>query len=237
MTASIPVPDGHDFARNYVRWHFPVACTLLLVLSLAAFSDNLVTDIGQPSNSDPKFVVHGLFLLAWVILLAVQSMLRGLGRLPLHRRLGTWGFGVAAGVTLSTLYLFAAVWKGWAALDPEAMANRILLPCYAACMVAAYRTRRRPELHKRFVYAGTLFLLEPVLARTFDPFVAPLLPAMQPGEDEPIFYGYRVALWTGFYLALLLYDRFRLGRLHPISLGSLAATYAVYAFVMLVGLA
>ncbi|MBX2965552.1 MAG: hypothetical protein KF845_05355 [Cyclobacteriaceae bacterium] len=40
--------------KNY----FLVAGTLLLILSFIAFSDNLITDVGQESNSDPKFIMH-----------------------------------------------------------------------------------------------------------------------------------------------------------------------------------
>jgi len=40
---------------------FPIASFLLLFLTIAGFWDNLFTDVGQPSNSDPKFIVHGLF--------------------------------------------------------------------------------------------------------------------------------------------------------------------------------
>lgn len=217
------------FAPAFVRWHFPLATSLLLGLSLVAFGDNLVTDVGQPSNRDPKFIVHGLFLLAWMILLVVQSLLPRFGKLALHRRIGNYGFVVAVGVALSTLWLFAAVWKGFAALGVEAMANRLFLPLYAGCMIGAWRCRFRPDWHKRFVYCGTLFLLEPVLARTYDPLVAPLLPPYAPGTDDHLFYSYMAVVWTAFYLALLAYDRAKNGRFHPLSLGSLATAYAVYA--------
>ncbi len=38
--------------KNY----FLVASVALLLLSIIGFSDNLFTDIGQESNSDPKYV-------------------------------------------------------------------------------------------------------------------------------------------------------------------------------------
>jgi hypothetical protein len=53
-----------DFGRRLVRaemtdrvWgrYFSIVSTLLLLLSIVAFSDNLFTDVGQPSNRDPKF--------------------------------------------------------------------------------------------------------------------------------------------------------------------------------------
>ena len=214
----------------YVRGHFPAGCALLLALSLVAFWDNLVSDVTQPSNSNPVMIVHGVFLLAWMILLLVQSMLPRLGRTDLHRRLGPYIFLVGAGVVLSTVFLFAAVWKGWSALTPEVLANRILMPSYAVCLIAAYRNRMRPEWHKRLVYCGTLLLSEPVLARAFDPLVGPMLPPMAPGADMPIFYAYMVIVWTGFFVALMAYDRIKSRRIHPITAGSLAWLYAVYVF-------
>ncbi|MFD2099326.1 hypothetical protein [Flagellimonas iocasae] len=55
------------------KYYYPIVSSLLLVLSVLAFSDNLFWDIGQQSNSDPKFIVHGLFMLAWFITFVVQS--------------------------------------------------------------------------------------------------------------------------------------------------------------------
>ncbi len=216
-------------ASAYVRWHFAVGSALLLILSLVAFWDNLVTDVGQPSNADPKMVVHGLFLLAWVVLLTVQSNLPALGRLARHRQIGPFGLAVAAGVALSTLWLFVAVWRGWDVLRPEVLANRLFLALFVLWMLGAWRTRSRPDWHKRYIYLGTLFLLEPVLARNYDPLIAPLLPPYPPGEDEHLFIMYLVLSWLAFYAATLVYDRLKAGRFHRLTLVSLGANVAVHA--------
>lgn len=229
MASISTIAPWRAFAQGYIRWHFPAACGLLLLLSLVAFWDNLVSDVTQPSNSNPVMIVHGLFLLTWMILLFAQSLLPATGRTALHRRIGPYAFLIAAGVVVSTAWLFVTVWKGWAAMQPEVLANRILLPSFALCLLAGYRLRRRPDWHKRLVYCGTLLLSEPVLARTFDPLFVPLLPAMAPGADMPLFYAYMVIVWTGFFAALLLYDRLRQKRFHPVSLWSLLWLYAVYA--------
>jgi hypothetical protein len=126
---------GSKAALTYIRWHFAIGSALLLFLSLVAFGDNLVTDVGQPSNADLKMVVHGLFLLAWVSVLAAQSSLPALGKMAWHRQLGTFGFYIAAGVALSTLWLFLAVWRGWDALRPEVLANRVFLGFYVVWMI------------------------------------------------------------------------------------------------------
>ena len=102
--------------------YFSIVSVLMLFLGVVAFSDNLFTDIGQPSNRDPKFIVHGVFGLTWYVLLATQANLVRVRNLRLHRRLGIATFVVAIGVTLSTLYLFVVLWKGWANMRRPAAA-------------------------------------------------------------------------------------------------------------------
>jgi hypothetical protein len=218
---------GSKAALTYIRWHFAIGSALLLFLSLVAFGDNLVTDVGQPSNADLKMVVHGLFLLAWVSVLAAQSSLPALGKMAWHRQLGTFGFYIAAGVALSTLWLFLAVWRGWDALRPEVLANRVFLGFYVVWMIGAWQTRSRPDWHKRFIYLGTLFLLEPVLGRAYDPLVAPFLPVYPPGEDEHLFLTYLIGSWLAFYAGVLIYDWLKTGRFHRLTIISLGANIAV----------
>ena len=45
--------------------YLSITSALLLFLGVVAFSDNLLTDVAQPSNRDPKFIIHSLFGLAW----------------------------------------------------------------------------------------------------------------------------------------------------------------------------
>lgn len=155
---------------NLRRWYFPVASGLLLALTLLGFSDNLFTDVGQRSNADPMFIAHGLFCLAWMALLTVQSNLVGRGNIRLHRSLGIAGMLVAVGVVLSTLWVFVAVWKGWDAMQIVGKANRVLLPSYALFVLLGFLNRRRPDRHKRLIFIASLYMMEPVLSRAFDPF-------------------------------------------------------------------
>jgi hypothetical protein len=212
------------------RYYFPMVFALLLALSLVAFGDNLVTNVGQPSNRDPKMVVHGLFALAWMVMLVLQATFVRTGNMRWHRRLGMAGFVAAIGVTLSTLYLFVAGWKGWAVMPPEVKANRILLPSFSMLVLLAYFNRRRPDRHKRLVYAGTLCLLEPILSRCFDPLVVPLLPAMPESGMETAFLIYLAGSWSGFFISLFIYDALDLKRIHPISAASFAWVVAVNVF-------
>lgn len=206
--------------------YFSVASALLLFLSLAAFSDNLLTDIRQPSNSDPKFIVHGLFGLAWSVLLVIQANLVRTRSVQLHRKLGVATFLVAIGVTLSTLYIFIVVWKGWSHMAPEVRANRLFLAGFAACLALAWLWRSRSDRHKRLVFTASFFMLGPVLSRAYDPLIVswmePLFPALTTRVDEAGFLLFFWGTWIGFFVSLALHDWKHLRRIHRVTMAGMA---------------
>ena len=221
-------------ARRPGAWYFPIVTTLLVGLSVLAFADNLFTDVDQPSNSDPQMVVHGIFGAAWVSLFAAQAWLIFFGRIALHRRLGRWVFVVAAGMVLSTVYLFVSKFHGWAAMEPEVLANRLLLPVFVICAALAYARRDLPDWHKRLLLIGTMALLEPVLARIYDPLFGPLLPAkMSEALDTALFLSFLFGSWLWLIGSLWLYDRHVLGRIHRVTMLGSGAIVAINAFVYL----
>lgn len=213
--------------------YFPVASLLLLALTLIGFSDNLLTDVGQQSNSDPKFIVHGLFCLAWMLVFAVQTSLVRAGNIAMHRRLGQAAMVIAAGVTISTLYVFFMVWKGWAAMPIYAQANRFLLPCFAMFVGLGFLNRRRADRHKRFMYIATLFMMEPVLSRAMDPFI-PYLGFSSEAQIDRVWWIFFVITWNGFFLSLLAYDWITQRRLHPVSLAGYAVLVAIWVAVAII---
>lgn len=195
---------------------------LLLVMSVGAFSDNLFTNVGQPSNRDPKFIVHGLFGLAWYVLLAVQANLVRVRKVKIHRQVGKATFLVAVGLVLSTLYIFVAVWKGWAGMSDEAQANRLLLPGFAVCILFAWLRRAQSDWHKRLILAGTFMMLGPVLSRSYDRLIVswmePAFPAFTAQLGETGFLGYFIGVWIGLYVSLAVYDWMTLRRIHTVTL-------------------
>jgi hypothetical protein len=229
-----PYRDEQRSARLLRRCYFPVSSVLLLLLTLIGFSDNLVTDVGQPSNRDPKFIVHGLLCGAWVILLAVQASLVSAGNVRLHRKLGVAGVLIAIGVTLSTIWVFAMVWKGWGVMTPDVKANRLLLPSYSLFVALAFLRRRRPEWHKRLIYVGTLFMLEPVLARAYDPLLYPFEGWFTDRQADLAFLPWLFMVWLAFFLSLFLYDARVAGRIHPVTIGGLLWFGAIWGIVLVV---
>jgi len=216
--------------RTIHRWYFPAISILLLALTLVGFGDNLITDVGQPSNSDPKFVIHGLMCGAWMILLAAQSLLISNGNVALHRKIGLAAMAVAIGVTLSTLWVFVAVWKGWAAMSPEVKANRLFLPSYAVFVILAFRNRRRPDWHKRLILAATFFMLAPVLGRVYDPLIVdPFMTQLSEAQIEAAFLPWLFSVWIGFLLSMVLYDAIVVHRIHVVTTSALILFGTVWA--------
>ena len=218
--------------------YFSIISVCLLFLSIVAFSDNLLTDVSQPSNSDPKFIIHGLFGLAWYVLLATQANLIRVRNVKVHKQMGIATFIVAIGVTLSTLYIFVVLWKGWDNMSEEVRANRLFLPGYAACVFLAWMRRGQSDLHKRLIFTGTFFMLGPVLSRAYDKlimsWVEPLFPVLYTKQvDEVAFLAYFFGIWIGFFLSLALYDWKTMRRVHPVSVAGFAwfvLTWLISAF-------
>jgi hypothetical protein len=216
------------------RTYFPAMSAILLALTLVGFWDNLVSDVGQPSNSDPKFIVHGSLCGAWIILFFVQTWLIGGRNVRLHRRLGVAGVVIATGVALSTLWVFVAVWKGWAALDMESQANRFLLPSYALFVALGLRDRVRPDWHRRYLFTGTLFMLGPVLARAYDPLLVPFMRGWTEAKIDAVFHVTYLLVWFAFFASLLGYDAVVQRRIHPVSAAALAWFATIWAIVYLI---
>ncbi|MBI1393090.1 MAG: hypothetical protein GC152_10155 [Alphaproteobacteria bacterium] len=220
-----------DFAGRWMRAkYFSWISAITLGLSVWGFSDNLFWNVRQPSNGDPKFIVHGLFCLAWMAVFFAQANLIRNGDVSAHRRLGVAGLLAAIGVTASTIFVFAAVWKGWDAMTTLVRANRILLPSYAAFVAAAFANRGRPDRHKRLMLLGTLFMMEPILSRAFDP-LEPLfarLPAVYVDVGWWIFF---VAVWSGLFASLVAYDWLTDRRIHAVTLVGIGWFSAIWMIV------
>ena len=89
--------------------YFVWVAGFLFALTLWSFSDNLVWNVGQPSNSDPKFIVHGLFSLGWMAVLFTQAFLINPRSVSLHRQVGWLAAAMAlVYVDLTKLHLLGS---------------------------------------------------------------------------------------------------------------------------------
>ena len=201
--------------------YFQIVSVLLLVLSLIAFSDNLITDVEQESNSDPKFIIHGLLMFAWFIIFVVQTNFIRNGNYKAHIKWGIAGILTAIGVFLSTVYVFIAVYKGWDALPYFAKANRFFMLSFAVLVVLGYLNRQNAAKHKRLIYMASLLILEPILSRVTGNLYI---------ENVEAFIA---IVWNGLFISLFVYDWATLKIIHKISWLGFVWFYIVWAISLL----
>ena len=213
------------------RSYYSVLTGTLLGLGLVAFSDNLFTDVGQPSNGMPRMVVHGLFALAWMVLLFVQAALMRSGDVARHKALGPWTFAVGAGLIASTGYLFFSEFAGFDAMPPYVLSNRIFLVLFAIAVVFAWRRRHLGAWHKRLLVLGTVLTLGPVLSRAMDRILGWMVPGRGEGGVDPLFMLAFAGVWTALLASHWVYDYRVLGRIHPVTVGATVALYGVFILV------
>jgi hypothetical protein len=215
------------------RYYFSYATAALLFLTVWGFSDNLLWRVDQPSNRDPKFIVHGLFCLAWMLVLFAQANLIRKRNVELHRKLGVAGFLLALGVTFSTAFVFASVWRPWREMSLLVQGNRLLLAGFAVLVWLAYRNRRRPDWHKRYILVASLFMLEPVLSRAFNP-LEPLLTGFTDSQVDAAWWVFFVVSWGALFLSLFAYDRALQPSIHDATKRGLILFCSTWAIVLLV---
>ncbi len=203
------------------KHYFSAVSIFLLLLSLLAFSDNLITDVGQESNSDPKFIIHGLIMFAWFIIFVVQTNFIRKGDYKAHMKWGIAGMVTAIGVFISTLYVFVAIYKGWDAMPYFAKANRFFMLSFAVLVVLGYINRQNATKHKRFIYMASLLILEPILSRVTG--------NLHIGNVE----AFIAIVWNGLFVSLFVYDWISLERIHKISWMGLVWFYIVWAISIL----
>ena len=193
----------------------------------------------------PVTHVHGFVFSCWIALLVAQAALISTRRPSLHRRVGAMSVALAAGVVVTgvAVELFAtpSLAGNWQAVNGllastlfliETSANHIL---FGLLVAAAFRWRKRPEIHKRLMVLATLAIMPAAVARVLDEFGWPI--SIGPfGFEAPDFglvglvmppwlaqAGFLNLIVAPFFAALAAYDLASLRRVHTATaLGGLA---------------
>jgi uncharacterized membrane protein YfcA len=185
-----------------------------------------------PTPSFPLlFHVHGVLFTAWMLLLLLQVCLAASGRMALHRRAGAIGGWLVVPMLVTGSLAAIAAARGQAPISAAALRGdttlvvaALALPPLEAMVVplatmllfgvfagAGLACRRRPDVHKRFMLLATIATLPAAIGRAMGWLFGAAHPAL--------FFGA-----VGFFLlAIVIYDRRTLGRIHPVTLwGGLA---------------
>lgn len=198
--------------KNY----FFVASLLMLLLSVVGFSDNLFYDVHQKSNSDPKYIIHGIFCLSWFVILVIQTGFIRAGNYRMHIRLGLAGMLVAIGVFISTVYIFAVLYKGWDLMPFYVKANRLFMPGFALFTLLGYLNRKQPVRHKRYLFIGSFYMLGPVLDRVAGKF-----------HIDPVEILHLI-IWNLLFFFLFYYDWLQVKKIHMVSIAGFVLFYLIW---------
>jgi hypothetical protein len=200
--------------RFFTAMTLAILATVFVGFSRSFFLRPMFPD--WPAPHEAIFYVHGAVFAGWIGLLLVQTALVAGGRTDLHRKVGALGALLAvAMLILGTVGALIAARRatGFVGVPVPPLQflavplfDMVLFPAFVAL---ALSYRRRPQYHKRLMLLATIVLTTAAIARW--PGVLELGP--------PAFFG----LTDLFVVALAIWDRRVLGRLHPVTLWGGAA--------------
>lgn len=147
-----------------------MAVLLCLVVIAGFFRTYFGAGLVNAPLPSPILHVHAAVFTAWMVLFLVQAALVPLHRLAWHRALGTIAFClpplmVALGLIAAIDALDRKVMIG--TLDPAVSLAIPLcsITAFAVVIFAAWKTRRRPDAHKRLIVLATIGLADAALGR------------------------------------------------------------------------
>lgn len=165
-------------------------------------------------NYPPAVHIHAAVYVSWLILLTVQTVLIGGGSIALHRRVGSFGAGLAVLVVLMSLvatYVAENLMFGTPRPDPAFISILLVdVMNFASLATAGLLLRRDPAAHKRLMLLATMSLLQAGFIRWWG---RAMLAAFGTG-----FFGGWMADYLGVSLMVLglgVYDLVTRRRLHP----------------------
>jgi hypothetical protein len=198
--------------RGRTRYFLWAGATALAAVLVGFFKTFLLPNWQGSFHGPTIAYIHGGFVLAWILLFLTQAWWIQSRRIPRHRSLGAIAALVAPGVVVSTMAMgvFAMhrdVQAGLGELATSLLLGTITSPLiFFALVSAALVYRRQTEIHKRLMLLATISILWPAFFRFRHYF--PQVP-----RPEWIF-GF--LLPQLFLAAVMLADKLRFGRVHPV---------------------
>ena len=159
--------------NGLVDKYFYFAMSLLAVaLVVWGFGSTVNSNLIHPDIARPTILwVHAGAFSTWVLFFVLQSALVRTHNVRVHRSLG-W-FGVALGAFMVPLGLITAVIMARFKFHQLHQANAALflsvpfldITCFATFFTLAVYWRKKPELHRRFIFIATAVLLAAAFGR------------------------------------------------------------------------
>jgi len=177
----------------------------------------------------PILHVHGAVFTLWMILYVVQSALISARRVAWHRSLGTIAFCLPPVMIILGLIAAIDALHRDVMIGPLDPAVSLAIPligvaCFTIVIFAAWRTRRKPDTHKRLILLATISLTEAAFGR----FPWNLI-GLPPAAGAVTGLGFLILL-------VIVYDLVSLHRIHRTTLWAAPLIFAVGAFSVPIGM-
>ncbi len=216
--------------RTAERTFFSCMAVLLCVVVYIGFSPTYFrAGMLRAPLPSPILHVHGAVFTLWMAIFLVQSALISARRVAWHRSFGTVAFCLPpVMVVLGLMAAVDALHRG-VRIGPLDPATSFAIPllgiiCFAIVIYAAWRTRRKPDIHKRLVLLATIGLTEAAFGRF---------------PWERMGFPPAAGAVTGIGVLLLLviaYDLVSLHRIHRATLWAAPLIFVVSAFAVPLGM-
>jgi hypothetical protein len=200
--------------RRFFTW-------MSVVMAAVAFAGFARTYYLAGLNESPRLTpivhLHGALATAWILLLIVQTRLIAYGRRDIHKLLGFAGMAIGAAVVAVGLYV--AIHSERRVHTPataDTLADPyvfLVMPFFSVGLFALFATlgvlnRQRSEAHKRYMMLATTSMIVPAMAR----IVSQTTHGAVPGVVGAM------VLINVFLIAMVVYDFYTRGKLHPVTL-------------------
>jgi hypothetical protein len=166
---------------------------------------------------EPFFLLHGVVVAAWFVVLITQSSLISAGRVDWHRRLGALSMGLAAAVVVFGVAAAVIAARRPTGFIDVAAPPKVFLAIplvgilqYAVFVALAYAKRGNAQAHKRLILLASLSIISAAIVRW--PFEMIGAPSPVPG------FGFQDLVALSFLLPLVAWDLTTLRRIHPVTL-------------------
>ena len=186
--------------------------------------------LGQSNFGEPWWVhLHGVSMMAWLVLFVTQNGLVASGHVAVHRRLGIVAAGWSLWVTAMGAMVLAmntATHRTLPLFTPQYIiaVDGLATLAFLALTWAGIALRKRSDWHKRLLLSGTICIIAPGLGRLI------------PGAWVGVHITYALfPIHLMFFAVAMGYDVRTRGRVHPAygwGLGALAAMTVLPNLVM-----